>query len=63
MNPRPLLPPLDPHQRYSINEAIAYLRSSRYSVYRDVKAGRLPLLKDGRRSYIPGAALIARSAA
>lgn len=63
MNARPLLPPLDPAQRYTIEEAIAYLRSSRFSVYRDVKAGKLPIIKEGRRSYIPGSAIIARSAA
>jgi hypothetical protein len=59
---RPKLPPLDPQQRYSVAEGIAYLRSSRKSFYDDVNAGRIKLIKDGRRSYVHGSELIRRSA-
>jgi hypothetical protein len=62
MKPRPALAPLDERQRYSIPEGIAYLRSSRKSFYDDVKAGRIRLIKDGRRSYVHGSELIRRSA-
>lgn len=61
MKDRPYLPPLDPSQRYSIDEAAEYLRTSRVQIYKKVAAGRLRLIKDGRRSYISGADLIAPS--
>lgn len=55
--------PVDPAQRYTVPEAIAYLRLSRKGFYDDVKAGRIKLVKDGRRSYVHGSELIRRSAA
>lgn len=49
------LQPLDERQRYTVEEAIRYLRSSRASVYKDIKNGRLKTIRDGRRrTYIPG---------
>ena len=60
MSKQPLAP-LDLKQRYSINEANAYLRQSRAKTYQDIKAGKLPIIKDGRRTYIPGTAIAARS--
>lgn len=60
--PARALQPLDPQQRYTIEEGITYLRSSRKSFYDDVKAGRIRLIKDGRRSYVHGSELIRRSA-
>lgn len=56
-----LLPPLDPNQRYTIPETNAYLRQSRAKTYLDIAAGKLPVIKDGSRSYVPGTAIIARS--
>ena len=55
------LPPLDLVQRYTINETNLYLRQSRAKTYKDIKAGKLAFIKDGRRTYIPGAAIAARS--
>ena len=55
------LPPLDANQRYTINETAAYLRLSRVRLYAKVNAGELRLLKDGRRSYVPGREIIAAS--
>ena len=55
------LAPLDLLQRYSIPETNAYLRQSRAKTYKDIKAGKLPIIKDGRRTYIPGTAIAARS--
>ncbi|MGK2926498.1 MAG: helix-turn-helix domain-containing protein [Lysobacterales bacterium] len=55
------LPPLDTLQRYSVPEASAYLRQSRAKTYQDIAAKRLPIIKDGRRTYIPGTAIAERS--
>ena len=60
-NSNPTLPPLDANQRYSIEEATAYLRQSRAKTYLDINAGRLVTIKDGRRRYVPGSAIIERS--
>lgn len=57
MKPRPILPPVDPGQRYSIEEAIAYLRSSRKTVYDDIHAKRLLTIQEGRRRFVPGSEL------
>ncbi len=62
MNPANTLAPLDPRQRYTIEEAGAYLRSSRAKLYIDIKAGRIAVIKDGRRTYVPGTEIAARSA-
>jgi len=61
MKPRPSLPPIDPAQRYTPEEAALYLRSSRWSVYLDIREGRLAAFKDGKRRYISGHELIRRS--
>ena len=55
------LPPLDELQRYSIPETIAYLRSSRKTVYDDIRAGRLRILKEGKRTFVPGSEIARRS--
>ena len=54
------LPPLDLNQRYTIPEANAYLRQSRAKTYQDIKDGRLPIIKDGKRTYVPGRAIADR---
>lgn len=61
--PHPYLPPLDLNQRYTIAETNAYLRQSRAKTYQDIKTGVLPIIKDGKRTYIPGRAIAARSGA
>lgn len=55
------LQPLDANQRYTVEESIAYLRTSKARIYEKIRAGELISLKDGRRRYIPGTALIAAS--
>jgi len=55
------LPPVDPHQRYEIPEASAYLRQSVAKTYIDIRAGKLRILKDGWRSFVPGTEIIRRS--
>ena len=60
--PRPLpLAPLDPLQRYSIEETNAYLRQSRAKTYEDIASGKLTVIKDGKRTYVPGSAIAERS--
>jgi excisionase family DNA binding protein len=48
------LRPLDLHQRYTIDEAAAYLRCCRARVYQHINSGRLVTVSDGRRKYVPG---------
>ena len=48
------LPPLDLRQRYTIEEACAYLRCSRARLYQHIGAARLETVQDGRRTYITG---------
>lgn len=55
------LPPVDPNQRYGIDEANAYLRQSRAKTYNDIAAGALKVIKDGKRTYIPGSEIVRRS--
>ena len=55
------LPPLDERQRYTVDEAIRYLRSSRATVYRDIAQGRLLTIQEGARRYIPGSEIVRRS--
>lgn len=53
--------PLDPLQRYGLLEAAAYLRVSHMTVYKDIKEGRLPVIVEGARKWVPGSAIAARS--
>ncbi len=59
------LPPppvvIDVHQRYSLPEACALLRLSRAYVYKEIRAGRLHTIKDGRRSFVHGSEIVRRS--
>ena len=57
------LPPLDLNQRYTIDEACAYLRISRAYLYKQIKNGSLPAIKDGSRRFVHGQAIAARSRA
>ena len=52
------LPALDPNQRYEIPEASAYLRQSVAKTYCDIKAGKIRIIKDGGRSFMPGVEII-----
>jgi excisionase family DNA binding protein len=55
------LAPLDINQRYSLAEAAKYLRQSRSKTYSDIQEGKLAVIKDGRRRYVPGQSIAARS--
>jgi prophage regulatory protein len=49
-----VLPPVDVSQRYTIKEASAYLRISHASIYKEISAGRMRVLKHGKRTFVPG---------
>lgn len=57
------LPPIDERQRYTIDEATLYLRQSRAKTYKDISSGVLESFTDGRRRYVSGTAIAARSKA
>lgn len=59
LNPH-TLGPIDVNQRYTIDETCAYLRKCRAAIYSDIKNG-MPVIKDGRRTYVPGSVIAARS--
>ena|ERR1700733_6980563 len=55
------LPTLDVQQRYTVPEALAYLRTSRKTFYTLITQGRLSVIKEGNgkrkrkgRTYVPG---------
>ena len=54
-------PPIDPAQRYNVDEAAEYLRQSRGKTYKDIAAGRLLIVRDGGRVYVPGTEIVKRS--
>jgi excisionase family DNA binding protein len=51
---RPTLPPVDVAQRYTIKEATAYLKISHATIYKEINARRLRVLKQGKRTFVPG---------
>jgi excisionase family DNA binding protein len=48
------LAPLDSAQRYEISEAMAYLRTSRATIYQLIAMGTLRVIRQGKRTYVPG---------
>jgi hypothetical protein len=58
---RMALPPIDPNRRYPLDVASDYLGQSRAKTYLDIDQGKLQPIKDGRRVYLSGSALIAAS--
>jgi hypothetical protein len=56
------LPPLDPLQRYTLEEAQGYLRISRAKLYKDVRAGRVQVILDGALKFVPGSEIARLSA-
>jgi ribosomal protein L17 len=51
---RGALAPLDVAQRYTIAEAQSYLRIAHASIYKEINAGRIRVLKHGKRTFVPG---------
>lgn len=54
---------IDERMRYSFAEACAVLRYSHATGYKEIKAGKLKVFREGRRMYVAGAELIRRSSA
>jgi prophage regulatory protein len=48
------LPSVDLAQRYTIAEAISYLRISRASIYKEINSRRIRVIKQGKRTFVPG---------
>ena len=46
--------PVDIAQRYTIKEATSYLRISHASIYKEINARRVRVLKHGKRTFVPG---------
>jgi hypothetical protein len=58
------LPALDLNQRYSVDEALAYLRTSRQSFYTKlVNTGRIALIREAGRRFVPGSEIARLSSA
>jgi hypothetical protein len=55
---KPKLQPLDVSQRYTVEEALAYLRTSRATIYKLINAAeptdKLQIIKEGKRTFVPG---------
>jgi Helix-turn-helix domain len=58
---QPPLAPLDPNQRYTMPESSRYLRLSRPEIYKQIAAGQLKTVTDGRRRYVPGHEIIRKT--
>ena len=52
---------VDANQRYTLMEAVPLLRQSFSKTYDDINSGALRVIKDGRRTYVPGSEIIRRS--
>ena len=53
-----VLAPLDPLRRYSVEDAIAYLATSRASIYKAINGGKLKTITDGKRRLVPGSEIV-----
>jgi hypothetical protein len=51
---RQALAPVDIAQRYATAEATSYLRISHASIYKEINARRIRVLKHGKRTFVPG---------
>lgn len=51
--PRPATP-LDVAQRYTVDEALAYLQTSRQTLYARIARHEITTIEEGRRRYVPG---------
>jgi len=58
--PQPL-GPIDPNRRYPVEDALKLLGYSRFTLYLDIKEGRIQTIKDRRRRFVPGSEIIRRS--
>lgn len=52
---------VDANQRYDLAEVNAILRQSPAKTFADMRAGTLRVIREGRRTFVPGSELIRRS--
>jgi hypothetical protein len=57
------LPPIDPLRRYSVNDSLQYLGISRAPFYQNVAEGKIKIIKDRKRTFVPGSELVRLSSA
>jgi len=58
-----VLPPLDASRRYTVEQALLYLSTSRVTLYKLIRDDKLKAIKEGRRTYIPGSEIVRVSSA
>ena len=58
--PEPL-GPIDSNRRYDVETALRYLGISRFTLYADIREGRIQTIKDRKRRFIPGSEIVRRS--
>jgi excisionase family DNA binding protein len=52
------LPPLDPLRRYSVEQALEYLATSRATLYKQIAHGAIKTIQHGTRRYVPGSEIV-----
>ena len=58
MKVRPKLDPVDPLRRYDVPMSCDLLGISRAKYYKDVKDGKIKIIKDGGRTFTPGTEIV-----
>jgi hypothetical protein len=54
------LPPFDERLRYRPDVAARYLDQSRATTFKQIKQGVLPVIREGKRVFVPGHVIVAR---
>jgi excisionase family DNA binding protein len=55
------LAPFDAQLRHTVDEAARHLKTSKPTIYKLINAGQLEAFKEGRRTFITGRSIAARS--
>jgi excisionase family DNA binding protein len=50
--------PPSPIERYTIDEACAYLRCSPAKIFPQIADGTIRVIREGRRTYVPGSEIV-----
>jgi hypothetical protein len=54
------VPPFNEKLRYRVPMAAAYLAQSVASTWNDIRAGKLRVIRDGARTFVPGGEIVRR---
>ena len=57
---RPTLAPFNPHLRYRVPVAAEYLDQSESQTWNDIRAGKLAVIREGARTFVPGSEIAKR---